>query len=99
MKTVLDCWKLTFVSAELGIKVRDFAYPPHDCRHWGRSMLSSSDRVRALYAFDSQDENELSFVCGDIIDVVYKRKDQWIVGVLNGLSGLVPANHVEPFHE
>ena len=52
-------------------------------------------KVRALFDFDAQDENELAFNIGDVIDVVYERDDGWLVGILNGISGLVPVNHIE----
>lgn len=51
--------------------------------------------VKALFDFEAQDENELNFNVGDVIEVIDERKDGWIIGILNGLSGLVPANYVE----
>jgi hypothetical protein len=78
--------------------ILDYAHPPHTHLYFGRYDLLSSNkmaRIRALYDFDAKDETELAFNTGDVIDVVYERADGWCLGVLNGLSGLVPRNHVE----
>ena len=78
--------------------IRDFAYPVSSPLHWGRFQLVYGQRmkqVKAIYDFDGQDENELSFNVGDVVDIIYEREDGWLVGLMNGLTGLVPINHVQ----
>jgi hypothetical protein len=71
---------------------------PSSALHWGRYPLrpdQALQQVKALYDFDAKDENELNFNVGDIIDVLDERSDGWLIGLLNGLSGLVPITYVE----
>ena len=87
---------------EAAVHVRDFAYQPNTSSHFGRFALRADRpmrKVKAIYDFQAQDENELYLNVDDIVDVIYERSDGWLVGVLNGISGLVPANHVEPYVE
>lgn len=52
-------------------------------------------RVRTLYPCVAGHETELSFESGQIITNVYESKeDGWLVGTLNGKTGLIPANYV-----
>jgi len=78
--------------------IRDYAYASSKSEHFGRYPLTGSQptrQVKALYDFNAQEEHELVFNAGDVIDVIFERSDGWILGMLNGISGLVPANHVE----
>uniref|UniRef100_A0AC34RJC4 Rho GTPase-activating protein 26 n=1 Tax=Panagrolaimus sp. JU765 TaxID=591449 RepID=A0AC34RJC4_9BILA len=56
-----------------------------------------SRRVKTLYSCVAGHETELSFEPGQIITNVYESKEEgWLVGTLNGKTGLIPANYVEP---
>ncbi|KAI5791841.1 hypothetical protein EDC01DRAFT_656173 [Geopyxis carbonaria] len=54
--------------------------------------------VKAIFAFDGQDANDLSFGEGERIKVVKKTDstDDWWEGELNGRKGTFPANYTEP---
>lgn len=51
-------------------------------------------RCRALYDFEAQGDDELSFVAGDVLTITEELPD-WYQGELNGDSGIFPANYVE----
>uniref|UniRef100_A0A7E4WBF6 Rho GTPase-activating protein 26 n=1 Tax=Panagrellus redivivus TaxID=6233 RepID=A0A7E4WBF6_PANRE len=56
-----------------------------------------SRRVKTLYSCQAGHATELSFEPGQIITNVYESKEEgWLVGTLNGKTGLIPANYVEP---
>ncbi|XP_066574558.1 SH3 domain-containing protein 19 [Amia ocellicauda] len=52
-------------------------------------------RVKALFDFTSEAEDELSLKVGDIITDVESVDDEWILGELRGKRGLVPKNYVQ----
>jgi hypothetical protein len=52
-------------------------------------------KVRALYDFEAQGDNELAFNVGDVIEIVYKQDKGWSVGIMNGICGLIPDSYVE----
>jgi len=52
-------------------------------------------KARALYDYASTDPKELSFIKGDVINVLGKDASGWWQGELNGLHGLFPSNFVE----
>ncbi|XP_069798544.1 myosin IEb [Narcine bancroftii] len=52
-------------------------------------------RCLALYAYDGQDTDELSFNAEDIIEIVREDPSGWWVGRLRGKEGLLPGNYVE----
>ncbi|CEP15455.1 hypothetical protein [Parasitella parasitica] len=61
------------------------------------SQSSKPLKARALYAFKSELEGDLSFQAGDVITVTQKTdsQDDWWTGRLNGQLGSFPANYVE----
>ena len=50
--------------------------------------------VTALFNYDANDDDELSFKAGDVIRVL-KEQDGWLSGKFNGKRGILPANYVE----
>ncbi|XP_015189067.1 PREDICTED: intersectin-1 isoform X9 [Polistes dominula] len=54
------------------------------------------ERVMALYPYQAQNEDELTFEKGDVITVIAKDEETWWKGELNGVSGLFPSNYVSP---
>ncbi|XP_036391350.1 unconventional myosin-Ie-like [Megalops cyprinoides] len=51
-------------------------------------------QCRALYAYDAQDTDELSFNADDIIDIIKEDASGWWTGRLRGKQGLFPNNYV-----
>ena len=52
-------------------------------------------QVVALYDYQAQRSDELSFMRGDLITVLYKDNDNWWMGELpDGNQGFFPANYV-----
>lgn len=60
------------------------------------SAILGIEKVRAIYAFSGENDDELSFSPGDVIVVVKRIDDGWSVGNLNGRMGMFPVNYVEP---
>jgi len=56
-----------------------------------------SQRV-ALYDYQAQQSDELSFVKGNVIAVLSKDHPDWWMGELAGNTGIFPANFVGPLH-
>uniref|UniRef100_A0A8C9YC38 Osteoclast-stimulating factor 1 n=1 Tax=Sander lucioperca TaxID=283035 RepID=A0A8C9YC38_SANLU len=54
-----------------------------------------SPQCRALYAYDAQDTDELSFNADDIIDILTQDPSGWWFGRLRGREGMFPGNYVE----
>ncbi|XP_067397200.1 ABI gene family member 3 [Emydura macquarii macquarii] len=55
------------------------------------------EKVKTLYPYAQQKENELSFPEGAIIYVTRKYSDGWCEGVTSEAQGFFPGNYVEPF--
>ncbi|CAK9304499.1 unnamed protein product [Gordionus sp. m RMFG-2023] len=53
-------------------------------------------KVIALYDYQMEKEDELSFKENETIYVVKKNEDGWWEGLLDGKRGLFPGNYVEP---
>lgn len=51
--------------------------------------------MRAIFDFEAQGDDELSFRKGDIIKVTQKVDDSWWRGEFNGQEGLFPVTYVE----
>ncbi|XP_042360790.1 GRB2-related adapter protein 2a [Plectropomus leopardus] len=70
------------------------AYPP---RRTSETMplpqRASTMQVKALYAFTAEEDDELGFNAGDIIEVMDRSDASWWKGRLRGKSGLFPANY------
>lgn len=53
---------------------------------------------RAMYDYEAQDRDEVSFMDGDIIINCTPIDEGWMTGVVQrtGQTGMLPANYVEP---
>uniref|UniRef100_A0A914X526 Uncharacterized protein n=1 Tax=Plectus sambesii TaxID=2011161 RepID=A0A914X526_9BILA len=51
--------------------------------------------VRAIYAYDAQDTDEISFNANDQIELLKKDDSGWWLGRIRNKDGLFPANYVE----
>lgn len=54
------------------------------------------EKVVAVYDYQADKADELSFSENAIIYVIKKNDDGWYEGVMNGVQGLFPGNYVEP---
>ncbi|XP_074510443.1 myosin IEb [Sebastes fasciatus] len=54
-----------------------------------------SPHCRALYAYDAQDTDELSFNADDVIEILTEDPSGWWFGRLRGREGMFPGNYVE----
>uniref|UniRef100_A0A3Q0RQT0 Osteoclast-stimulating factor 1 n=1 Tax=Amphilophus citrinellus TaxID=61819 RepID=A0A3Q0RQT0_AMPCI len=52
-------------------------------------------QCRALYAYDAQDTDELSFNADDVIEILTEDPSGWWFGRLRGREGMFPGNYVE----
>ncbi|KAJ1733357.1 HOG (high osmolarity glycerol) pathway protein [Coemansia biformis] len=52
-------------------------------------------KAKALYDFDAENPTELSFAADDVLHVIYKQCDGWLVGYKKDHVGLIPENYVE----
>ncbi|KAI8988364.1 hypothetical protein BDF20DRAFT_815210 [Mycotypha africana] len=70
--------------------------PPPPSR---KPTIPKPTMAKALYAFDGQEQGDLSFKEGDMITIVQKSEsqDDWWTGKCNGKQGMFPANYVELF--
>ncbi|KAG2229894.1 hypothetical protein INT48_001329 [Thamnidium elegans] len=61
------------------------------------SRKPGEQTAKALYAFDGQQQGDLSFQEGDVITIVQKTdsQDDWWTGKVNGQQGIFPANYVQ----
>ncbi|XP_013883996.1 myosin IEb isoform X2 [Austrofundulus limnaeus] len=54
-----------------------------------------SPQCKALYAYDAQDTDELSFNADDVIEIISEDPSGWWFGRLRGKEGMFPGNYVE----
>lgn len=57
-------------------------------------MSSTTFFVRAAYNYQSNDTSSLSFVIGDVIEVLTTLDSGWWDGLLGNDRGWFPSNHV-----
>ena len=51
--------------------------------------------MRALHDFPGEEVTDLSFQAGDVIEVVERIDEAWLMGRLNGQEGQFPAAFVD----
>ena len=56
-------------------------------------------KVKAVETFEAEDEHELGFVVGDILDVLKEMDDGWWEARLRGKIGAIPPDYVEVVEE
>ena len=82
----------------------EFVVPPplndfSDATGGGDMRSDDECPVRALYDYDGQESDELTFNAGDVLTKLEDEDEQgWCKGRLNGKVGLYPANYVEPIY-
>jgi hypothetical protein len=54
------------------------------------------EKVVAIYDYEAEKPDELSFCENATIYVLKKNDDGWYEGVCDGMTGLFPGNYVEP---
>lgn len=54
------------------------------------------EKVTALYAFEAENDGEMTIKRGDVITVLRRIDSGWWYGRCNGVEGMFPANYVEP---
>ncbi|XP_071547865.1 rho GTPase-activating protein 26 isoform X4 [Panulirus ornatus] len=75
--------------------------PPPSSSSTSNGTVNSPPRcVRTLYACVGENESELSFEPNQILSNVRpSREPGWLEGTLNGRTGLIPENYVEPIDD
>ncbi|XP_039090294.1 SH3 domain-containing protein 19 isoform X1 [Hyaena hyaena] len=59
------------------------------------ALALKGKKAKALYDFQGENEDELSFKAGDIITELESVDDDWMSGELMGKSGIFPKNYVQ----
>ncbi|XP_038848627.1 unconventional myosin-Ie-like isoform X2 [Salvelinus namaycush] len=91
----LDCLKVPDQGAA-GVQRQSVSRPPPG---GGRPKPAPKPKpqvpqCRALYAYDAQDTDELSFNADDVIDIIKEDASGWWTGRLRAKQGLFPNNYV-----
>ena len=62
-------------------------------------LFKTVEQVVAMYTYTPQNDDELQFHKGSVINVVNKDDPDWWRGELNGTVGMFPSNYVSPLAE
>ncbi|XP_038076014.1 abl interactor 2-like [Patiria miniata] len=84
--------------ANMGIGDDEMPLPPEFVQTSDVDQSAPADyieKVIALYGYEKNLEDELTFQEDDIIYVLKKNPNGWFEGVLNGVTGLFPGNYVQ----
>ena len=60
---------------------------------------SNGVKYSAVYPYTAQNDDEITFCTGDVINLISKSTDNWWRGELRGKIGLFPANYVQELRE
>lgn len=52
-------------------------------------------QVKAIFDFTAEEEDELGFSAGEVIEVLDRSDPSWWKGRLRGRTGLFPANYID----
>merc|ERR1712136_729417 len=68
--------------------------------HPSGNQRISARSYRAMYDYDADDDDEVSFRDGDVIVDCKPIDEGWMIGTVlrTGRSGMVPANYIEPIN-
>jgi myosin-1 len=88
--TTTTSYSAPVAAAPVGAGGRNLPTPPAR----GAAAPPGSRRARALFDFNAQEANELSFRYNEVINIVSMNGDWW-EGELNGRRGLLPSNYVQ----
>lgn len=72
--------------------------PPTSSKpNFGGPPKTNANQAIALYTFKGEQQGDLPFKKGDVIDILKKTEtvDDWWTGRNNGVTGIFPANYVE----
>ncbi|KAI9866078.1 MAG: hypothetical protein M1813_001639 [Trichoglossum hirsutum] len=75
-------------------KAKGAAPPPPKPKPSRLSNLPPVEKATALYDYEAQAEGDLSFITGDVIEIVQRsaNENEWWQGKLNGKEGQFPGN-------
>ncbi|KAF2844925.1 reduced viability upon starvation protein-like protein [Plenodomus tracheiphilus IPT5] len=78
-------------------KAKGAAPPPPKPKPSRLSGIPAAETVTALYDYEAQAEGDLSFITGDIIEIVSRTQNdnEWWIGKVRGKQGQFPGNYVK----
>lgn len=62
-------------------------------------FLEKVEQVMAIFSYQAQNDDELTFHKGSVINVIAKEDADWWKGECNGVTGLFPSNYVSALSE
>uniref|UniRef100_A0A667Z5F3 Osteoclast-stimulating factor 1 n=1 Tax=Myripristis murdjan TaxID=586833 RepID=A0A667Z5F3_9TELE len=84
LNKLVDFYKTTSISKQREIYLND-----------GTLDSKTAMQVQAMYDFTAEEDDELGFCAGEIIEVLDRSDASWWKGRLRGRSGLFPANYTQ----
>ncbi|KAH9865960.1 hypothetical protein J1614_008524 [Plenodomus biglobosus] len=78
-------------------KAKGAAPPPPKPKPSRLSGVPAAETVTALYDYEAQAEGDLSFITGDVIEIVSRTQNdnEWWIGKVRGKQGQFPGNYVK----